>query len=103
MKDALASRSAELLLHFDSTIADSCHDLLELGWRNIESFSPSLHLPTVLHIDLRPIGLDGLGERGHRCAPTKIAAANSETANPNDMSSASRSSFLFRRGWFCAI
>lgn len=94
----LASRPAELLPHFNCVVADGLHDLLQLGGRNIQSSGPGPNLPAVAHIDFRPIRLDRLCKRGHRCALTKIAMENNETARPRDRSRASRSSFFFRWG-----
>jgi hypothetical protein len=99
----LAPRPVELLLYFSGTVADRFDNLLQFRRRDIELPGPGPDLPAVLHIDLRPVGLNRLGQRAHKCALATIARENRVTAKASDTSSASRSSFFFRVGWFCAI
>src|ERR1700759_976536 len=99
----LAPRLVELFLHPGGTVADRFDNLLQVRRRDIELPGPCPDLPAVLHIDLRPVGLNGLGQPAHRCALAIIARENRVTAKANDTSSASRSSFFFRLGRFCAI
>jgi hypothetical protein len=99
----LALRPAKLLLHFSGTVADRFDNLLQFCGRDIEIPGPGPDVLAVLEIDLRPVRLDGFGQRAHRCALTTIARENMVTAKASDMSSASRSSFFFRLDWFRAM